>query len=294
MAAAVALADARPIAGSNLLMGYSFEISAKDAARLEAIRGLVPDGTTVSITYLPNESDAARLDAATEVRRLGLTPMPHIAARRIGSGGELHNFVTALVREAQVDRLFVVAGDLDTPVGPYCDAWAAIDDLMQGGYPLTTLAIAGYPEGHPRISAGVLHQALCDKIAAIAARGAVPEIMTQFAFDAAPIIGWLAMLRRDGIDARVRLGLPGPASVGTLLRYAARCGVGASAKVMAKYGASITRLLNTAGPDRLYAELALGLSPALHGDVGIHLYPFGGLQKMAEWAHANAPAANIA
>jgi methylenetetrahydrofolate reductase (NADPH) len=58
---------------------------------------------------------------------------------------------------------------------------------------------------------------------------------------------------------------------------------------MAKYGASITRLLNTAGPDRLYADLADGISPAVHGGVAIHLYPFGGLRKMAEWAHGHVP-----
>jgi methylenetetrahydrofolate reductase (NADPH) len=74
--------------------------------------------------------------------------------------------------------------------------------------------------------------------------------------------------------------------VGTLLRFAARCGVGASAKVMAKYGASITRVLATAGPDRLADALADGLSPDAHGDVRVHLYPFGGVRKAAEWAKA--------
>jgi methylenetetrahydrofolate reductase (NADPH) len=53
---------------------------------------------------------------------------------------------------------------------------------------------------------------------------------------------------------------------------------------MAKYGVSITRLLTTAGPDALLCELAAGIEPARHGDVFLHLYPFGGLARTARWA----------
>lgn len=274
---------------TDLLEGYSFEISAKDAAKLEQIRSLVPAGTVVSITYLPTETDDARIAAAGEARRLGLTPMPHIAARRIKSVGDLHRFLEGLAVEANVDRLFVIAGDLSSPAGPFEDALALIAALRGGEHNLSTVGIAGYPEGHPQIARAKLARAMRDKIASLAEHGLAAEIMTQFAFDAGPMIDWLGELRAEGIEARVRLGLPGPANVGTLLRFAARCGVGASAKVMAKYGASITKLLHTAGPDRLYHDLATGLIPSSHGAVSIHLYPFGGLQKMADWAHANAP-----
>jgi methylenetetrahydrofolate reductase (NADPH) len=286
---AAAIAETSCVPSSDLLEGYSFEISAKDAAKLEGIRPLVPAGTVVSITYLPTETDTARIAAAAEARRLGLTPMPHIAARRIPSLADLHRFLEGLAVEAAVDRLFIVAGDLGTPIGPFADALAVINELRRGEHNLTSVGIAGYPEGHPGIGNEALDRAMRDKIASLTDHGLSVEIMTQFAFDADPVIAWLTALRTAGVDARVRLGLPGPANVGTLLRFAARCGVGASAKVMAKYGASITRLLNTAGPDRLYAELAEGISPAVHGEVAIHLYPFGGLQKMAEWAHGNAP-----
>ena len=52
---------------------------------------------------------------------------------------------------------------------------------------------------------------------------------------------------------------------------------------MSKYGASITKLLTTAGPDALIEELARGLDPARHGEVLLHFYPFGGLKATAEW-----------
>src|SRR3982074_1287405 len=71
---------------------------------------------------------------------------------------------------------------------------------------------------------------------------------------------------RGKILATVRVGLPGPASVKTLLRFARRCGVGATASVMAKYGVSITQLLNTAGPSALIDEFLEHLNPSIHGD----------------------------
>ena len=51
---------------------------------------------------------------------------------------------------------------------------------------------------------------------------------------------------------------------------------------MAKYGVSLTRLLGSAGPDRLVADFARGLTPA-HGPVRLHFYPFGGLARTVEW-----------
>ena len=76
------------------------------------------------------------------------------------------------------------------------------------------------------------------------------------------------------------------AGIKTLLRFAARCGVGSSASVMAKYGLSITNLLGSAGPDKLVDSLAKGLGPE-HGPVRLHFYTFGGLPATAEWVRGH-------
>ena len=80
----------------------------------------------------------------------------------------------------------------------------------------------------------------------------------------------------------MRVGIPGPAGIKTLLRFAARCGVGASASVMKKYGVSITNLLGSAGPDKLVNTFATKLGDK-HGRVRLHFYPFGGLVRTVEW-----------
>ncbi len=109
-----------------------------------------------------------------------------------------------------------------------------------------------------------------------------PLVVTQFGFDPDAFLGWLKDLRARGIDCPVRIGVPGPAGIKRLLAFAARCGVGASASVMKKYGVSIGNLLGTAGPDKLVDAFAAGLGEE-HGRVRLHFYPFGGMVRTVEW-----------
>ncbi len=268
---------------ATLVGTYSIEMTAKDGDALRVAKDLIPRGTSVSITFLAGETAPARIAAAKQARGYGFSPRPHISARRIASEQELESFLADLAAQAQIDRAFVVAGDLAQPAGPFFDALAVIRSGLLGRYGVRHVGISGYPEGHPDLSAEKLWQALRDKHQALTDLGHSYDIITQFGFDAKPVLDWLQKLRDGGITAPVRVGVPGPASVKTLLRFAARCGVGASASVMAKYGVSITRLLNTAGPDALISELAAGLEPARHGEVFLHFCPFGGLAKSAQW-----------
>jgi len=86
-----------------------------------------------------------------------------------------------------------------------------------------------------------------------------PMIVTQFTFDADRVLDWLKELRARGITAPVRIGVPGPAGIKRL-----------------------SRLIGTAGPDKLVDTLADGVRPE-HGMVRLHFYPFGGLKKTVEW-----------
>lgn len=276
-----------PYGGSQalcaLLNNYSVEMTAKDVPELEAAADGIPPGTKIPVTFLPGETFDDRISAAKHVRELGFIPIPHISARRLESQEELESFLSGLQREAAVDHAFVVAGDLPQPMGPYEDALSIIRTGLLAQYGIRRVGISGYPEGHPDIGNDKLWRAKRDKQAALHDRGHDFAVVTQFTFDAEPVLNWLEQVRAEGVDALVRIGVPGPASVKRLLSFAARCGVGASAKVMRKYGLSITKLLSTAGPDALIKDLADGLDPSKHGDVLLHFYPFGGLRTTAEW-----------
>lgn len=267
----------------HLLADFSVEVTAGSAGSVAEAAALLPPGTRVSVTYLPGETTEARVAAAALIRSFRFLPIPHISARRLASHQDLEDYLAALSRQAGLDRVLVVAGDC-RPMGPFEDALAVIRTGRLAEYGIRRVGISGYPEGHPDIPADRLWQAMIDKHRALEERGHEPIITTQFTFDAKAMVDWVGKVRDRGIASTIRLGVPGPATVKSLLGFAARCGVGASATVLRKYGISIARLMNVAGPDRLVEELADRLDPTRHGDVRIHLYPFGGLERTAEWA----------
>jgi methylenetetrahydrofolate reductase (NADPH) len=281
MTVMAATAPTKPL--SALLNNYSIEMTAKDVGHLEEAADVIPRGTKIPVTFLPGETFDMRIAAARRVRDLGFLPIPHISARRLTSQEELESFLARLQREVGTDHAFVVAGDPPQPMGPYEDALSIIRSGLLAKYGIRRIGISGYPEGHPEIGNGKLWQASRDKQAAILERGHDFAVVTQFTFDAEPVLAWLEQVRKADIHALVRVGVPGPASVKRLLAFASRCGVAASGNVMKKYGLSLTKLLATAGPDKLIEDYATGLDPARHGEVLLHFYPFGGLRATAEW-----------
>jgi len=268
--------------GSALTDGYSLEVSAKAIpALIEAAPRIAP-GTTIFIPFLPGEDNEVRLAAAATVRRLGFVPMPHVPARRIASLAELQSFVTRAASDAGVERCFVIAGDAHTPKGPFPDSASLIETGVFERAGIKHIGVGGHPEGHPVMSENHRWEVLARKCRSIESRGMAPLIVTQFGFDADVVLAWLEALRQRGIDHPVRVGIPGPAGIAVLARYAAACGVAASASILSKYGISIGKLFDTAGPDRFVERLASGLANA-QGEVGLHFFPFGGIGKTVSW-----------
>ncbi len=265
--------------------GYSLEMTAKDIAALQDAAPLIPADTPLSVTFLPGEDPAARVAATVAVRKLGFEPMPHFSARRILSEDDFEGYLKAVVKEAGVTRCFIVAGDPANAMGPYSDTSALLATGAFERAGIKAIGIGGHPEGHPVMSKDECWAVLDAKVREIERRGMAALIVTQFGFDSDALLDWLKELRVRGIDTPVRIGIPGPASIKSLLRFAARCGVGASTAVLKKYGFSVANLLGTAGPDRLVDDFAQKLAPE-HGLIRLHFYPFGGLVKTVEWIAA--------
>lgn len=205
-----------------------------------------------------------------------------ISARRVESRAALERFLERAAGDAGVERCLLIAGDLATPAGPFADSASIIQTGLLEQYGIKVVGIGGHPEGHPAMSSEERWQVLQRKCQGIETRGMAPVIVTQFAFDADLVLAWLDALRTRGITVPVLVGVPGPASISRLLRYAAMCGVGASASMLARYGISIGRLLGTAGPEVFVDRLVKGLTSA-HGPVSPHFYPFGGVAPSLDW-----------
>ncbi|MBC2661527.1 methylenetetrahydrofolate reductase [Novosphingobium flavum] len=262
--------------------GYSIEITAKDVPALQAAAPAMPVDTPVAVTFLPGEAQPDRIAAAVAVRELGFEPMPHFSARRLASAAEFEDYLGAVVESAGVRRCFVVAGDPPEPQGPFADSMALISTGAFERNGIRAIGVGGHPEGHPVMSPAECWQVLDIKTADINARGMAPLVVTQFGFDPEPLLIWLAEARARGIEAPVRIGVPGPAGIKRLIAFAARCGVGASTSVLKKYGISLGNLLGSAGPDRLIDAFAARLGTE-HGRVRLHFYPFGGVGRTVEW-----------
>lgn len=266
----------------NITDGYSLEVSAKDVPALTAAAPWILPGATISIPYLPGQDDGARLVAARAVRGLGFEPMPHLSARRIASLAELESFVQRAVAQAGVERCVVIAGDSAMPVGPFPDSASLIETGVLERAGIKVIGVGGHPEGHPVMSPADRWTVLERKCHGIGMRGMTPLIVTQFGFDADIVLAWLKALRERGIDHPVRVGVPGPAGIAVLARYAALCGVSACASMWSKYGISLGKLFGTVGPDIFVDRLAAGLTQA-HGEVSLHFFPFGGIAQSVKW-----------
>ena len=265
-----------------VLRDPSLEMTGKDVpALLEAKHAIAP-GSRINVTYLGNEDLPMRVAASKAVKENGFVPVPHISARRLHSEDELTEFLQALKDADVIESVFSVGGDPAEPFGPYPDSLSVIRSGLLQQYGVQHVSIAGYPEGHPDIPTPVLWEHLVAKHAALQEAGLGSTVLTQFLFDIDATVKWIEEVREHGVDTFIRIGVPGPAGIQRLLKFATRFGVGANAMIVKKYGFSLTNLMGTAGPNKFITELSQRLTPE-HGEVGLHFYAFGGLKATAEW-----------
>jgi len=100
------------------------------------------------------------------------------------------------------------------------------------------------------------------------------------------VLKWIGRLRAFGLEHPVRVGLAGPTNLATLLRYAQRCGVRASAQGLARQAGLVRQLFAMSAPDALVRALAEARDDI--GEVAPHFFSFGGLARTARWAQAVA------
>ncbi len=273
---------------TSLMRGFSLEATHLRAADLDGLKAALPIRTAIYLTAVPGKPASELVQSAAQVRAVGFEPVPHLAVRNLPSAAALDDLLASLSAQAAVRRVLVIAGDRDRSEGPYNSALEVIESGLLQRYGIAEVGIAGYPQGHPRISPEVLHRALLAKIEAAGQTGLRLHTVTQFAFDAGAILSWVRRLRDLGIEHPVRIGMAGPGSLSTLLRYAQRCGVRASAQGLTRQSGLIKHLIGTSAPDGIIRPLAEACSEGGLGQVAPHFYSFGGAAATARWAAAVA------
>jgi methylenetetrahydrofolate reductase (NADPH) len=265
-----------------LLSAASVEISSR-GHQIAELRDHFALGTNVTITFLPGDNYRHNVATAAALRRAGYNPVPHIAVREMTSREALDDFLARARGEADVSRILLVAGDVAAAKGPF----KSTRDVAASGLPeargIASVSVAGHPEGHPYLE-------LPDALDGLKAwrdwgrrTGRRVDVVTQFCFESAPILQWIAALDKAGIDLPVIVGLAGPATPATLTKFALRCGVGNSMRALRAQIGRFGRLLTDTGPDDIIRGLRMAPEAATASIVGFHLFPFGGLRKAGNW-----------
>lgn len=272
----------------SYLRQASIEITGKQIDKIPLLRQAFPEGASVFVALIDAADLDGQIEAIAALRAAGYNPIPHIPSRFVRDEDDLKRRLDAFVTRAQVTDVLALGGGAPQPIGKYD---ATIQLMETGAFQkagIRRIGIAGHPEGNPDITKihgeAMLVKALKLKSDWLKAEGINGFIATQFLFDANPVAHWASVLRGEGIDLPIHVGVPGPATIKTLVKYAAMCGVGNSARFIRKQALNVTRLLTVSTPDEFVDQLAtLHFDKPELGIAAAHLYPFGGFDKLLGW-----------
>jgi methylenetetrahydrofolate reductase (NADPH) len=277
--------DINPVTLNNptdRLSSASVEVSSR-GHQLDELRHHFSPGIDVTITFLPGDSYQRNVATASALRRSGFNPVLHIAAREMPSREALDDFLARARGEAEATRIVLIAGDVARALGPFKSSLDVCLSGMIEAHGVQTVSVAGHPEGHPHLDPEEALAALAAKRDWGRRSGVRINAISQFCFESGPILAWMQALNARGLDIPVHVGLAGPATPPTLLRFALRCGVGNSLKSLRDHIGRFGRLMNDAGPDDVVLGLRAAPVPAMKLFAGFHIFPFGGLRKTSEW-----------
>jgi methylenetetrahydrofolate reductase (NADPH) len=271
----------------SFLTGFTAETTPGSAAKVPDFREHLRPGTVVYITFLPGSDFNDTVIVAKRLRNEGFIPVPHFAARSIPDKTSLDNYLSMVSGEAGVDWVLCIAGAVDKPAGDFSDSTQLLDTGLFDRHGIRKIALAGHPEGSPDMSDEAIRSALKWKNEFSNKTDAEMYLVTQFAFESEPVIAWDQMLQKEGNRLPIHIGIPGLATLKTLLMHAKACGIGASMKFLTRQARNVTRLMVVNTPDKLVTDLAdYYANDPDSGISGVHMYPLGGLRRSALWSYA--------
>ncbi len=268
---------------------WSIEVTPTGATKIDSFADILPEGTTVNVTFLPGSDPLDTIAVAKRLADDGMNAVPHIAARSLTDADQLDQLVKAMTVQANVREVLVIGGGVDVPVGAFDNSMQVLQTGILQKYGITHIGVAGHPEGSPDIPADALAKAISDKNELARAEGLNLYMETQFCFDAKAVLDWERAIRDAGNALPIRIGIPGPATIKTLFRFAQISGIGPSMRFITKQARNVAKLMTVQSPHLLLAGLAEGMAADDNCKLAhFHYYPFGGFAKTAIYASAVA------
>ena len=280
---------------ASLLRSSSIELSTNGEAAIRSGAEILPAGMRVYIPKMPKQTLSDKLVQIRLLHECGLDPVPHVVARQIASEQEIRDFLTEAINLGKVNRVLVIGGDKGSAAGPFPDAAAVLASGILSDVGLRAVDVAGYPDGHPKISSETLRADLALKIRHASEQQLSLTITTQFSFSSEKVAKYCRGLARTAPGVAVLAGLAGPTSPVKLLRFAQLCGVGTSLRAANKLGLNALKLAAHSGPDEHFDVLAEKKYQDDAGNLaGVHIFSFGGFVESSEWLSAKRSTSGLA
>ena len=269
----------------KLLEGYSIETTPNVYAKYGKFSDLVSVKNSIYVTYLPDEDSNRVINTSKKLHDEGFDVIPHLPARTLKNHLDLEKFIGSLSEIAGCKKILVIGGG-GKQVGNISSSLDVLKTELLSKYNFDKVGLAGHPEGNPDISESELEKAIIEKNAFAKNSDFVLYLATQFFFEASSFKNWEKKLDSLNNQLEIHAGIPGPATLKTLVSYAASCGIGNSIRFLSKQAMNITKLATTRTPDKLIADLAdyKEINPNTKLSK-LHFYAFGGIKKTSDWLH---------
>lgn len=251
------------------MSNFSIEITPK--TNVTVLASLPSAIREVSITFLPGAADWDVIAQAQRVRQHGFEPIPHIPARSIRDPRHLKSLLTQLRDTAQIRKVLVIGGSC-APIGDYT---TTLQLLETGLFEGLQVGIAGHPEGMPHLSNDECDAVLRQKNQFAQETGLELFIITQWSMNPETVLQWCDRIQSFN-TLPIYLGIPGPASLTSLMKFAAICGVRASWTGLRQQSGKLGQLLTVQTPDFMVEALQYRIDH-------FHVYTFGGVNRTADW-----------
>lgn len=269
---------------SEFITDYSIEVTPKGARKIERFSDYLKPFTPVYVTALPGSDFFDTLEICKRLAKENMTPVPHFTARGFKSHSDLAEALAMASGEAGVKQVLALAGGHKHPAGQFSDTISMLQTGLFDKYGIHSIGIAGHPEGSLDIAPSNLTTHIQQKIQFSEMTDIDMYMVTQFVFEAQPIIDWIEHIRAEGNSLPVKVGIPGIASLKSLISHANACGIGASKTVLIQQAKNIHKLLSLHEPNKLIRDLSTYAAINPEANItGCHLYPLGGFEVTSQW-----------
>jgi len=270
-------------AALNLINDCSIETTPNVYAKYGTFSDLIDKKNSIYVTYLPDEDMNKVIDTAKKLTLEGYSVIPHLPARTIPNNKELEKYIQSLSEESGCSKILVIGGG-GNQKGSITSSIEILETDLLSKYNFKEVGLAGHPEGNPDVTQVDLDNAIIEKNKFSKKSDFKMYLATQFFFEAKSLRAWEQHLNSLDNNLEIHAGIPGPATLKTLLSYATSCGIGNSIRFLSKQALNITKLATTRSPDKLIYDLAsYQIENSDTKFKKIHFYAFGGIKKTSDW-----------